>query len=83
MAELKTEIASRLNLDAKTVTLCLDQAYKKKFSAKDSVSIAKAGLKNGAMLFVSNQGTQMTAIPEKKEMRTYEQIKDEEAKKAE
>ena len=54
VGELKNEIAGRLGLDAKTVMLCLDQGYKKKFTAKDNVSVAKAGLKNGAMLFVSN-----------------------------
>lgn len=57
IGNLKAEIAKRLSLDPKTVTLCQDQAYKKKFSAKDTVTIAKAGLKNGAQLFVSNQGT--------------------------
>jgi hypothetical protein len=44
---LKAEIASRLSLDAKAVTLCTDQAYKKKFAAKDNVTLTKAGLKNG------------------------------------
>ena len=83
IADLKAEIAKRLSLDAKTVTLCQDQAYKKKFSAKDSATLAKAGLKNGAQLFVSNQGTQMTALPEKKEMKTYDEIKKEEEKRAE
>jgi len=48
IGSLKAEIAKRLSLDAKTVTLCQDQAYRKKFSAKDTVTIAKAGLKNGA-----------------------------------
>ena len=52
--DLKTEIAKRLSLDAKTVMLCSDQAYKKKITAKDTVTIAKAGLKNGAQIFVSN-----------------------------
>ena len=83
IGDLKFEIAKRLSLDAKTVTLCSDQAYKKKFSAKDSVTLAKAGLKNGAQLFVANQDTQMTALPEKKELRTYEDIKKEEEKRAE
>jgi hypothetical protein len=47
------------------------------------VSIAKSGLKNGAQLFVANQGTQMTALPAKQEMKTYDEIKKEEAKRAE
>ena len=46
--DLKTEIAKRLSLDAKVVTLCQDQAYKKKLVARDSATLAKAGLKNGA-----------------------------------
>ena len=83
IADLKVEIATRLNIDAKTVTLCQDQAYKKKFAVKDSVTIAKSGLKNGAQLFVSNKGTEMTALPQKKEMKTYDEIKKEEAKRAE
>lgn len=57
IGDLRAEIAKRLSLDPKTVTLCQDQAYKKKFSVKDSSTIAKSGLKNGAQLFVSNQGT--------------------------
>jgi hypothetical protein len=83
IGELKAEIAKRLNIDAKTVTLCQDQAHKKKFSAKDSVTVAKSGLKNGTQLFVTNQNTEMTALPEKKEMKTYDEIKKEEAKRAE
>lgn len=83
IGNLKAEIAKRLALDAKAVTLCQDQAYRKKFAAKDTATIAKSGLKNGAQLFVSNQGTQMTGLPEKKEMKTYEDIKKEEEKRAE
>ena len=65
------------------MTLCQDQAHKKKFTAKDTVTIAKSGLKNGAQLFVTNQGTEMAALPDKKEMKTYDEIKKEEAKRAE
>ena len=83
IGELKKEIAKRLNIDAKTVTLCQDQAHKKKFAAKDSVTVAKSGLKNGAQLFVTNQGTEMTGLADKKEMKTYDEIKKEEAKRAE
>lgn len=83
IGDLKTEIAKRLNLDAKVVALCQDQAYKKKITASNTVTIAKSGLKNGAQIFISNQGTQMTGLPEKKEMKTYDEIKKEEAKRAE
>ena len=81
--DLKTEIAQRLSLEAKTVALCKDANYKQKLNVRDGDTIAKAGLKNGAQLFVSNADTQMTALPESKAMRSYEDIKKEEEKKAE
>lgn len=60
-----------------------DQAYKKAIRGGDGDSLAKAGLKHGDMIYISNQGTVLTQLPEKREFiraKTDEELKEEEEK---
>lgn len=50
-------------------------------AGRDTDSISKCGLKHGDIIHISNQGTVMTQLPQKKEMKTEEVIKKEKEEK--
>ena len=54
-----------------------DQGLKQALLGRDTDTIAKVGLKHGDIIHVANQGATMTQLPEKRVMRTAEEIKKE------
>lgn len=84
--DLKAEIAKRLNLDPASLKLFKDQAFKQPIRGTDRDTLERAGLKHGDILHVSNAGTQMTQLPQKKEfvsVKTEEELKKEAEDKGE
>lgn len=82
LAELKSQLATRLGLEAKTVTLYTDQAMKKALSGRDTDSLTKCGLKNGDMLHVRNEGATMTQLQAAPKFKSQEEIKQQQEEKA-
>ena len=62
-ADLKRDLASRLGVDAAAIKIFKDDKFKQPLIGRDADSLTKLGLKNGAMLHVSNQQAQMTQLP--------------------
>ena len=52
--DLKAEIAKRLGQQPNQLNMFSDQAYKKAIRGNDKDSLAKAGLKHGDMIYISN-----------------------------
>ena len=78
--ELKAEIGKRLGQDPKQLNMFSDQAYKKAIRGNDNDLLARAGLKHGDMIYISNQGAVMTQLPPKREFikaKTDEELKEE------
>ena len=78
--ELKAEIAKRLGQDPNQLKMFSDQGYRKAIKGGDNDTLAKAGLKHGDMIYISNQGVAMAQLPPKKEFikaKTDEELKEE------
>jgi hypothetical protein len=75
--DLKEDIAKRLGVAENTLKMFKDQGLKQALLGRDTDTIAKVGLKHGDIIHVANQGATMTQLPEKRVMRTAEEIKKE------
>lgn len=80
ISDFKDELSKRLGVDKASLKMFHDQAFKKAFQPRESDTLAKAGLKNGDMLFVSNSDTVMAQLPV---VKVFKPIDDEAKKKEE
>ena len=80
ISDLTDELSKRLAVEKASLKMFHDQAYKRAFKPREADTLAKAGLKNGDMLFVSNSDTVMAQLPV---VKVFKPIDDEAKKKEE